>query len=265
MDTWFLLKKELNYYGIEIINNKICQISNKDGVVKKQSIIKTVREIKKEITEQQKLMKFLWDELIKLLNEKNNPIELVDDKMIKLFIFSLKDLLRFLLCFENYDNSEYHKVVSLALTKDINSFCRGQIYKTSDYKISIDWVSRIISKLLYIKKLLSFSLLGKKKVQEIGKKYSYDKRTIKIAKGIAGPWAHLDLPMAERVFPFGEILQQREKGKKKQQRYWKGFQAYNDSGWVGEGRYWRELRNEPYEWANREDDDPYPGRSLLTK
>jgi len=40
---------------------------------------------------------------------------------------------------------------------------------------------------------------------------------------------------------------------------------YNNDGRVGEGFYWRELRNEPFDWADRDWEDPYPSRHLLSR
>ncbi len=101
--------------------------------------------------------------------------------------------------------------------------------------------------------MLSLVATGKKNVI---------KSEIKTARGISGPWANLDLPLEERKFPFGIELQGRERDKKGQRRYRKGFENYNTEN-VGDGHYWRELRNEPYSWADRNSESPYPHRNLL--
>jgi hypothetical protein len=175
--------------------------------------------------------------------------------MINLFVFSLKDLTKYLLCFDGAEKSKYYMIVSQALSKDVKMFSKDQVYSIPDYKISIDWVSRNVSRLLYVSNLLSLASMGKKRVSQ------YE---IKTAKGVAGPWSRLDLPMEERAFPFGFGLRSREKGKQKQRRYRKGLENYNNDGRVGEGHYWRELRNEPYDWMNREYEDPYPSIKMYT-
>ena len=114
---------------------------------------------------------------------------------------------------------------SQALARDVKYFNKQQVYYVPDLKISIDWISRNISKLLYIANLLSLASMGKNRVSKL---------EIKTAKGIAGPWSRLNLPMEERVFPFGFGLRAREKGKQKQRRYTKGLENYNN-GEVGEG------------------------------
>ncbi len=255
MDTWTLLKKELNYYGVDLIDSKKCQIMFNDQI-RVQGVIKTMKQINSLVKQQKKILLSLWKEVVDLLKEDSILNNIIDDKMINLFVFSLKDMIKFLLCFEDCEKSIYYKIISNSLTRDINTFSKYQIYKLSDYKISIDWVSRLISKLLYITKLLGLASMGKKRVS---------KHEIKIARGISGPWAHLDLPMEERVFPFGQELQQREKSRQKQRRYRQGLENYNNDGRVGEGFYWRELRNEPFAWADRNFDDPYPSRNLLSR
>lgn len=256
MDTWALLGKELEYHGIKLISHTKCQITDDHGQTKVQGVIRAMREINGTIREQKKILLLLWNEVISLLSEQNYATEILDERMVNLFLFSLKDMVKYLLCFENSEKSKYYKVISSSLCRDINSFDRIQVYTVPDYKISIDWISRVINKLLYVSKLLAFASMGPKRVS---------KYEIKTAKGISGPWAHLDLPMEERVFPFGDELKQREKGKLQQRRYRQGLENYNGDGRVGEGYYWRELRNEPFSWFDRAFEDPYPSRSLLSR
>ncbi len=255
MDTWTLLGKELNYYGIKLINNKKCQICDPNGDVKVYGVIKTVRLLSSYVKKQKQLLLSLWDEVVETLLDQSFSSEIIDENMTSLFIFSLKDFTKYLLCFDDLEKSKYYTVISQALSKDIKMFSKNQIYSIPDYKISIDWISRTISRLLYISNLLSLASMGKKRVSQ------YE---IKIAGGIAGPWSRLNLPMEERVFPFGFGLRAREKGKQKQNRYTKGLANYNNDGRTGEGHYWRELRNEPFSWADRGFEDPYPSRKQLS-
>ena len=257
MDTWFILSKELNYYGIRLLNSRECQFAKGDGKIVTQGIVKTIRQTKQTIKKYKKEFKNLWDEVSVLLLEEQFEIsEPTSEKMIDLFVFSLKDLSKLLLCFSETDDSVYQHSIESALNRDIKEFSKKQIYTLPDYKIAIDFVHRLISRLSYITRLLSFACMGKKKIS------LYD---IKMARGISGPWSNLDLPMEERKFPFGQEVQKREKAKKRQRRYRKGLENYNNDGRVGEGHYWRELRNEPFLWSDRKDNDPYPHRSLLNR
>ena len=255
MDSWALLEKELNYYGIRLINNKKCQICDDDGDISVQGVIKTVRVLNGYVKQQKKILLTLWNEVVHILQKREENNEIIDDKMISLFIFSLKDFERYLQCFDGIEITKYYNAISSSLTRDYKTFSKSQIYSIPDYKIAIDWITRNISRLLYICNLLSFASMGRKRVCQC---------EIKTARGIAGPWSRLDLPLEERVFPFGFGLQSREKGKQKQRRYRKGLENYNGDFRVGEGHYWRELRNEPFSWADRGSEDPYPSRSILS-
>ena len=258
MNTWLILKKEISYYGIRLINDRECQLYDSKGSLQTQGIIKTLRQFKGEIKKQKKLFSSLWKEVVSLLMPENvNDEVLYDDNMKNLFIFSLKDLYKFILCFEDLDGSELSEKISSFLNRDINSFTKEQIQKLPDYKISIDWVHRLINRLIYICKLLAVAATGRINVSQY---------TVKTARGISGPWSNLDLPMEERVYPFEEEEQRgRGKDKEYQRRYRKNLETYNSSGFVGEGHYWRELRNEPYSWYDRRDESPYPMRELLNR
>ena len=255
MGTWELLVKELKYYGIDLIDNKKCQIRDDNGNMSTQGVIKSIRILNSYIKSQKKLLVEIWEEVVETLQEEVYSSEIIDEDMTNLFVFSLKDFMKYLLCFNDAEKSKYYITVSQVLSKDIKTFSKNQIYFIPDYKISIDWISRNISRLLYISDLLSLASMGKNRVS---------KMEIKTAGGIAGPWSRLNLPMQERVFPFGFGLKSREQGKQKQRRYRKGLENYNNDGRVGEGFYWRELRNEPYDWINRDFEDPYPSRKMYT-
>jgi len=253
MNTWSLLKKELLFYGIKLTDDGKCQIKNPDGKWCVFNIDKSREVLKDEIEKEKNIMRELWDDLISLLVLKINRKCIMDENIKKMFIFSLKDLIKFINCFPELDNSEYKKIIDMSIGRNINSFSYKQISKTIDYKIGIDWTHRCITRLLYVSKLLYWASLGKKKINEY-----------KVARGIQGPWAHMDLPMLERRWPFDEeSLTDRMKDKQRQRRYTKGLRHYNTPE-VGEGHYWRELRNEPYSWYKKDTESPYPSRSTLT-
>ena len=264
MDTWKLLEKELRYYGIGLIDNKKCKICDDNGEDSVQGVIKTIRVLNGYVKKQKEVLLSLWKDISQILQQNEGGSEIIDSRITKLFIFSLKDFTKFLQCFEGGDKTSYHRIVSESLTRDIKTFSKNQIYSIPDYKIAVDWVSRNISRLLYICNLLSFASMGRKKVSSYDNVLSASNINIKTAVGIAGPWSRLDLPMEERKFPFGFGLRSREKGKQEQKRYTDGLMNYNNDGRVGEGFYWRELRNEPFDWLDRNEEDPYPSRKMLS-
>jgi hypothetical protein len=255
VDTWTTLVKELKFYGIDLLDSKRCVVRFDGSTPTTQGVFKTIRQINSVINSKKKTLLLLWKEMGTLLLDTSSTPEPIDQCMEKLFIFCLKDMINYLLCFEDLDHSQFHNDISRALSRDIRSFTKNQIYKIPEYKISIDFTHRTITRLLYIKKMLTFVLMGRKKID------AYD---MKMASGVSGPWSRLDLPMEERVFPFGTELEERSDDKKKQRRYRKGLENYSGGG-VGEGFYWRELRNEPFTWDDRSFDDPYPRRNLLNR
>ena len=256
MDTWTLLNKELDYYGIHLIGSKRCQTYNENEEKKTQGIVRVIKQLDKEIKKQKKTLLLLWKKVVILLQKENLDNNLLDEKMKDLFIFSLKDMSKYLMCFERMEGSVFDRSIESSLSRDIKSFSKDQVYVLPDYKISIDWVTRSIQRLLYVIKLLSHSLLGKEKINK------YEIKMVKTASGVAGPWAHLDLPLLERVFSFGTGLYETDRAKQHQRRYRDGFKNYNSEG-VGDGYYWRELKNEPFSWYDRGTEDPYPHRDLL--
>lgn len=254
MNNWEILKRELKYHGIILLNDRRCQVSFEDKTPTNQGIIKTMRQIGASIRKRKNLMQELWNDISFVLSKEEGGTNIVDENIRKIFIHSLKDLLKFLLCFSECDNSYYTNVLKKSLSKDVTMFSKDQIYKIIQYKMSIDWMHRLISKLIYIRKLLYYSLYGEEKINALKKE----------ATGVSGPWSNLDLPMKERVFPFGQELNDRRKDKQRQRRYKKGLENYNNDGRVGEGHYWRELRNEPFSWYDRKYEDPYPSRHSLS-
>jgi len=256
MDTWATLNKELEYYGIHLINDVKCECIVENGEKVEQGIMKTIRMVRKSAVNHKLILASLWDNACEMLSDINETEEQFhDENMKKLFIFTLKDMSKFLLMFDELQVSYLSDDIENALNRDINSFSSEQISKIIDCKIAIDWVHRTIQRLYYICNLLAFASTGKIKISQYN---------IKMAKGISGPWANLDLPTLERVYPFEQEEQVgRMKDRQMQRRYRKGFQNYNNDGRCGEGHYWRELRNEPYAWEDNDSASPYPHRNLL--
>ena len=178
MDNWLILTKELNYYGIDLIKGKRCRFRDSKGNVNTCGIIKSIKILNKYIKEQKKVLLSSWEDLEKLLDKKDNEDSLCDTKMVNLFIHSLKDLSKYLLCFEGMEQSRFFYIIENVLNRDIQSFNKNQINTLPDYKIIIDWTTRLIQRLLYIRKLLIFVSLGQRGIA---------KNVAKEARGISGP------------------------------------------------------------------------------
>jgi len=263
-NTWDILQRETAHYGIKLVDHENCQFKYK-GKIHRTPIVIKIKILTKQISKNNTLLDSLWSELSDLLNIKNE-MEVsagVDVRLVNLFINSLKDLdsLARLLCVA-CQNVKTHliqigffKSLKSALNTDYIDFAKDVICSVPDYKMCIDWAIRKNSSLAYVRSLLRFVLSGQ---------VFTNTEVVKTARGVSGPWSNLDLPMLERVFEWEDIedeVKGRQKDKQHQRRYRKGFENYNAPG-VGEGHYWRELRNEPYSWYSQED-NPYPHRNVL--
>lgn len=256
--TWSLLKKELRSNNIVLKGQGYCIYEDCQGNEHTYRLRETFLAVDRDISIQKNKLCRLWRQAIDILCCRSDDTGLTDEIGTTLFIFSLKDSLRFLYCFEDLYNSTLLALVKKHINKDIIEFSSKQIYNFPNYKIAIDWVARDIMRLMYLKKLIRFTMTGTKNVSQ---------KEIKMAIGVSGPWANLDLPMLERVFPWDDIdsdIRGRSRDIRKQRRYRKYLDNYHSPG-VGEGHYWRELRNEPFSWYDRQSEDPYYQRYLLTR
>jgi hypothetical protein len=257
-NSWDILCRELKAHGITVLSETVCSCKE-NGKEVKMSLSSKIHQLRQKHFKNSKLIKQLLFEVSKILNSQNENNKVLDYRIENIFISSVSDLLNFLkllsIVDKNYENfiSKY-KINSLVrglLDKDYNEIESECVSNFINYKISLDWAFRKNCKIEYIASLLMFLRLGKAKI---------DKIIIKEARGVQGPWSNLDLPMEERVFAWDEVAGDtygREKDKRNQQRYLMGLDTYHDSSHVGEGYYWREMRNEPFSWDNRFTDSPY--------
>ena len=263
--TWDILKKELAYNGIILLDNDRCQFihNNKKYVC---SLRKKTCIIKNSIKHNNLLFDSLWKELTNLLSEEEQSLCTTDIRIVNIFVDSIKELYMLAWMIADYSfefrskliGSKTFKVLRGVLARDYVSFSKEQVDAICDYKICIDWTIRKNCALSYVIDLLSFASMGREFVSG---------KTIKTARGISGPWANLDLPKLERQLPWSDISDEvrgRTHDKQDQTRYRKGFDAYNQPG-VGEGHYWREIKNEPFSWYDRDTEDPYPSRHTLSR
>jgi len=254
-DSWSMIKKELAVYGINLLDGNLCEYFS-DGNLNKLELVEMDKIIREEIKDNTTLLNDLWIDLSKVLNETGDVSDISDPRSNRLFIFSLKDLSSWLNMFDPMEVKQYKPVIENALKRDSLSYSEDQKKKIVEYKISIDWVHRVISRLYYMRRLVKVAYKGKTEA---------NKNKIVVAKGISGPWANLDLPMQERVWNWmeeDENFRNRDRNIRKQRRYRKGLEHYNKPE-VGEGHYWREIRNEPYKWSDKGSESPYPSRNTM--
>jgi hypothetical protein len=254
-ETWDILRKELSFHDFRPIEGGVEFHSGNE--IKRYTYEKAYDMLSEEALENTEVLRLLWTEISSLLVANSLQDHAHDPKEIRLFISSLKDLAKFIDMFNPEESGLQLSTIKQALDTDIIRFSPEAISKIIDCKISLDWTHRVVSKILYVRRLIRFASQGRMDVNQT---------KIVLARGISGPWANLDLPIRERVWEWweeDENLRNRDKDTRMQRRYRKGHENYNNDGRVGEGHYWRELRNEPYSWYSSQNDSPYPMRSVL--
>lgn len=266
-DIWTTLEKELAVNGIELVNNKVCKTFD-NGVLRTKSVLLKIKEVDREIRKNRVVLEDTLLGLYGLAREAdyNNEASVVDVKSLALFIHSLKAVsfsLRsymqsYTFKYKEGNTQEIFAAIRSLMDRDSVTLGKHVILGVPDYKLTIDWLVRNLNKLSYLKRLLLMAFKGQTRI---------DKYFVKVARGVQGPWANLDLPMQERAFEWADIEEEvrgRDRDIRKQRRYRMGFDHYNDySKKSGEGFYWVEMNNEPYLWSERGDNSPYTGRSSL--
>jgi len=257
MNNRELLIRELDKYGVKMLNNAECSFSVKDKKFKSKIVTK-IYALKKDHINNTKIIQQLLLEVVGLLSSGNpGANNVISPKLVNISLDSLYgiwDLAKLLIFSVEYKTFlKSHNVCEIlrkTFDKDYSCFSYDVLNCVSNYRIALDWIYRKNKKIEYVVSLLDLFLNNK-----------IDKVIIKEARGIQGPWGNLDLPMQERVFGWDEVAGEtygRDKDKRMQQRYLMGYDTYNKSGKVGEGYYWREIRNEPFAWKDRYTDSPYP-------
>lgn len=257
-ENWNILINELKHHGINILGQGVCSWVY-EGKKYKSRISTKIKHLHRQFKENEHIICELFLDVCRILGHKKKlDLSAVDQINQKIFIYSLINLYKLhdLILddsphiHEDLIKNNVKVKIRHSLNSDITEFNSNIIKSIPDYKIALDWIYRRNCNILYLVNLLETVNYGRDRVN-----------TVKLARGVAGPWSRLDLPMLERVYPWKDIAEEvegRETSKETQQRYRKGLEEYNDSNHVGEGFYWRELRNEPYLWSNRFTSSPYP-------
>lgn len=262
-NAWSIIKRELKYYGIVLSDSNKCFIRINNSW-KQYSIDKIIHIIKIRINENGKFFEDAWENLLNLFeNQKSMDInDAISDLTYNIFMSSIKgivDLAYFLK--DNFDfikESLKEKICIYsreALDRDINSFPKQTINNIIEHKIVLDYTFKKMCDLAHIVKILRIAQKGYKKLCNYEIKLAY--------LGTSGPWANVDLSIGERETEWKKIdddFRERTKDKRTQRRYEQGLEDYNNERCAN---YLREMRNEPFSWANRNYDSPYPSRSTL--
>lgn len=209
---------------------------NCSSVEEIQSIIdEAIGELKDEIWKQWKILFTISEDI--LSNNVSNHGSI--DNLF--FLNSVKKI--FLLSQRFSDLEEYVPIIHEILNIDIKTIGPHSVSSFNETYLKIRLLHYLIMFELYRKALV-------KKISILNKKAQ-----------ISGPWANLDLPYAERVWPWAEdeeYFDDRQKARRQQNRYNPEF--------TEQGFYyvWPELSSrDPYRFEDMKTNSPYKGRTIL--
>lgn len=242
-----LIVKELVAQGIcPTDDGNNCQWKNQQV-----SFDQCKKSLMKSSLENKRLLLRLWGEMIEQLSKRDTgePCPVA----YSMFVPALKSLYALASSFGKLRTNGVVESLKSALNEDSNSFSRLVMSKVIEFRLAIDWVHHLIRRDLYLCNLID----------------AYKRSSLQMqveASGVAGPWSNLDLPMQERVFKWDDIEEEeagREADKRNQRRYQMGLENYGTGDFSPtEGFYWREIRNEPYEFDD-DSENTYPHRDQL--
>lgn len=138
---------------------------------------------------------------------------------------------------------------------DINSVHNNLIVQFNQTFLSVKLLHRLIMIELYRLKV----------IRQCGKMGKVSGVGVEKVGSVSGPWANLDLPTQERVWPWDqaeeEYFSNRQKSRREQVRY-NPEEAENTNGvffvWVDQNR-------SPYRWTDRQIESPYKSRLLVSQ
>lgn len=242
-----LLEKELMAQGIRPTDGGRCICRGQT-----LSLAQCEKNLLAALKENKRILLRLWVELSENIGTLGSGES--SAMYLSMFVPALQSLYSLASMFPQLQNNGVVSALKKSLSADSNSFSRLVMHKVIEFRLAIDWMHHLVRKDLYL-------------VYLIRSYTSAMKNRSVVARGVAGPWSNVDLPMQERVFEWKDIEEEvagREQDKRNQPRYRMGLENYGTGDYAtpNEGFYWRELRNDPYSFDD-DSSNPYPHRNLL--
>src|ERR1035437_3754592 len=123
--TWDTFRKELAIHGFRVVHVNLVQYWKGTTPVN-SSADEAIAMIGSEIGENEKVIKELWDNAKSILEQPSTGGFSHDSRLSKLFIFSIKDLLKLLVCFDENSISGYGNTFRQTLDREVSSFHPSQ-------------------------------------------------------------------------------------------------------------------------------------------
>lgn len=241
-----LIRKELAAQGIVPTDGNTCQWNGR-----RLSFDQCKKKLLSSAADNKRILLRLWTEVAEHLGQKETgePCPVARS----MFVPAVQSLYALASNFAKLHENGVVAALKQALNNDSNAYSRLIMSKVVEFRLAIDWVHHLVRRDLYLCALI-----------DAYRRSLQDHQVV--ARGVAGPWSNLDLPMQERVFEWEDIEEEvagRERDKRNQRRYRMGLENYGTGDFSpNEGFFWREIRNEPYSFDD-DSSNTYPHRSLL--
>jgi uncharacterized protein YacL (UPF0231 family) len=238
-----LIKTELCLQGIYVDGSEC--VSTKSGKEVRCSLEEQVVKLRTAIKQNKALIREIWQEMIDYISEGQSFFIGGGENTQRMFTNAIRMLYRTCKRFNAFNAAKsvfYH-----ILCQDSVYFSEQYMSKIVDFSMAIDWLHHLVRNDMYRVDLISAYLKNISKQKTVTADGNY---------GI------FPLEMRERVWSFKEDEDDRDDAKNNPvYDFWHRrneiSEKYNDPYSFDEGFVWRELRNDPYEFGD-EDEDPYP-------
>ena len=236
-----ILKQELRMFDVNHEPGGFCKVG--DELLRTGSLRETQRHVESAVNELRSHIWEGWKGFTALCEDvaqsASHNVGNIDNLF---FLLNVKKMFKLSNAFEELD------------------FVQGALHKLFDIDIMAvdsELVAKFNSTCLEIRMLHYLIMYDKYRLTLI-------QRCLKLKKQaqISGPWANLDLPMAERVWSYEEdeeYFADRQKARREQTRY---NPEVNPK--MGFFYVWQDLATHPYKFGDMKKDSPYKSRHLLT-
>lgn len=263
MDERELLKTELAAQGIAVRDDGTCA-SFRNGEQSVVSIEAQIDNLTSAIKKNKTLVREIWSEMVQFISARQPNPQPSGETTQRMFVNTVRMLNRASRKFRSLSSAR--TPIRQILQNDAADFGETFMSKVIEYGMGFAWVHHLVRQDLYRIDLL--------------RRFTGE---TKIAGNAGGFHGTFPLSMRERVWKYDEDKEDEENDSSGNEvgtphmredlkqtdpvyQFWarrhKLPDTYNDPYSFEEGFVWREMRNDPYEFGD-DDENPYPHRNLL--
>jgi hypothetical protein len=241
-----LIKNELTVQGIKSIGNNTFIVS--DGMQQKEMQAEQVFSFLNASIKRHKTLFFdIWKDLASAL--QGYSVGNGNETTQRIFANSLKVILHQTQVFPVL--KIYKPIVLGCMSQDSARFSERFMSDVIDSQIGLEWLRHLVC----VDRFRISLLRAYAKEQTAKSVIAAD------ISGVQGPWSNFDLPMGERMWSYKtddeENFDESTRNKQDGQRY-RMQETYNDPYRFEEGFFYRDVKNDPFDYDDREEESPYP-------